>query len=247
MLLTYVFFFLQPQILQPFNPSLNEHPHLGRLVKTPLIVGHNDLRRSRSEQGTRIDAGRCVGHLMADGSGPTNPNELSRCLSSHLHRPACAAPRGLTAKDSPTSAAQSAVQHERRGPAAMLHSSVSPRPAGPTCPRMLQQALPKRVSLPALRSGGAGGVPSLTPGCSSGPLANRTKQLPPPSRGLPCFNAGPQVQASSLCHTSLLGPRRAAGGCTNFSLEESKQEKLQDPGSALIPLSRSSIPKPKVP
>uniref|UniRef100_A0A3Q1I882 Coiled-coil serine-rich protein 2a n=1 Tax=Anabas testudineus TaxID=64144 RepID=A0A3Q1I882_ANATE len=244
-----------PQILQPVNPCLNVHPHQGRPVKTPLIVGHSDLMRSSSQGGAHPDADRSVKRLMADVSGPANPNELSHLLSTHLRCPGSVALEGVTAKDSPASTAQSAAQHEPRAPAVILQNSVTPRPAGTTCPRMLQQPrLHKRVSLPALKSGSTGGFASLKPGCSLGPLANRTKQLPPPSRGLPCFNAGPQVQASSLCHTSLLQPRRASDHfrdplCTNSSLEEPYQRTLRDPGSTkiLIPLSRSSLPKPKNP
>lgn len=254
-LLIYISSFLQPQILQPVNPCLNVHPHQGRPVKTPLIVGHSDLMRSSSQGGAHPDADRSVKRLMADVSGPANPNELSHLLSTHLRCPGSVALEGVTAKDSPASTAQSAAQHEPRAPAVILQNSVTPRPAGTTCPRMLQQPrLHKRVSLPALKSGSTGGFASLKPGCSLGPLANRTKQLPPPSRGLPCFNAGPQVQASSLCHTSLLQPRRASDHfrdplCTNSSLEEPYQRTLRDAGSTkiLIPLSRSSLPKPKNP
>ncbi|XP_067372615.1 serine-rich coiled-coil domain-containing protein 2 isoform X1 [Channa argus] len=244
-----------PQILQPFNLCLNEHPHQGRLVKTPLIEGHSDLRRSRSEEGTHINADHFVERFMADVSGPTDPDELSDLLSTHLHCPASEAPKGVTGRDRLASAAQSAVQREWRGPAALLPNSNAPRSAGSTCPRMLQQPrLHKRVSLPALMSGGTGGFASLKPGSPLGALANRTKQLPPPSRGLPCFNAEPQVQAPSLCHTSLLQLHRAPDHCrhprcTSSCREQPGQGTFKDPGSAKIlsPLSRSCLPKPKIP
>ncbi|KAM7385403.1 hypothetical protein PAMP_001489 [Pampus punctatissimus] len=245
-----------PQILQPFNPCLNEHLHQGRLVKTPPTEGHSDLMRSSTEGGTCIDAD-CLpvaGH-GANVSGPTDPNELSHLLSTHLRRPSSWTPQGVTAKDSPASAAKPAAQLERRAPAVMLQNSATPGSAGSTCPRMLQPPrFQKRVSLPALKPGGTGGFASLKAGCSSGPLVSRTKQLPPPSRGLPCFNAGPQLQLPSLCRTSLLQPRRASEPlrdprCTSSSLEEPNQGTLKDPGSAkvLIPLSRSFLPKPKIP
>lgn len=243
---------LQPQILQPFNPCLNEHLHQARLVKTPPTEGRSDLTRSRPEEGTHIDADHPLG---ADTPGLAAPGELNLLLGTHLHRPGSGAPQGVTTRDSPASAAQSAAQHEPRAPAVTLQNSVTPRSAGSTCPRMLlPPRLHKRVSLPALKPGGTGGFASLKPGCPLGPLANRTKQLPPPSRGLPCFNAGPQVQARSLCRTSLLQPRRASEPCrdprcTNSSLEEPDQGTLKDSGSAkiLIPLSRSFLPKPKIP
>ncbi|XP_059215287.1 serine-rich coiled-coil domain-containing protein 2 isoform X1 [Centropristis striata] len=244
-----------PQILQPFNPCLNEHLRQGRLVKTPPTEGRSDLTRSRSEEGTHIDADRPLEDLMADVSGPENPDKLSHLLSTHLRRPGFGAPQGVTARDSPASATQSAAQHERRVPAVVPQSSVSPKSAGSPSPRMLQPPrLHKRVSLPSLKPGGIGGFASLKQGCSLGPLGNRTKQLPPPSRGLPCFNAGPQVQASSPCRTSLLQPHRASEPrrdprCSSSSLEEPDQGTLKDPRSAkiLIPSSRSCLPKPKIP
>ncbi|XP_039639596.1 serine-rich coiled-coil domain-containing protein 2 isoform X1 [Perca fluviatilis] len=244
-----------PQILQPFNPCLNEHLHQGRLVKTPPTEGHSDLTRSRSEEGMHIDANRPLEDLMANVSGPAHPDEMSHLLSTNLHRPGFGAPQGVIARDSPASAAQSAAEHERRAPAVIPQSSVTAKSAGSTSPRMLQPPrLHKRVSLPSLKPGGTGGFASLKTGCSLGPLANHIKQLPPPSRGLPCFNAGPQVQASSLCRASLLQPRRASEPCrfprcSHSSLEEPDQGTLKGPGSAkiLIPLSRSCLPKPKIP
>lgn len=181
---------------------------------------------------------------MADVSEP-------RLLRTHL-RPA--APQGFAARDSAASEAQSAAQHGGGAPAVISQSSVTPKSAGSSSPRMLQPPrLHKRVSLPALKPGGTGMFASLKPDCSLGPLANRTKQLPPPSRGLPCFNAGPQVQSLSLCRTSLLQPRRASEPFSDprgshSSLEEPNQVTLRDPRSAriLIPLSRSGLPKPKI-
>ncbi|TMS04566.1 Serine-rich coiled-coil domain-containing protein 2 [Larimichthys crocea] len=189
------------QILQPFNPCLSEHLRQGRIVKTPPTEGRSDLLRSRPEEGTRIDADSPLEDLMADASGPANPDELSHLLSTHhLHRPGSEA----NARDSPASAAQSAGQHGWKAPAVTLQNSVTPRSAGSACPRMLQPPrLHKHVSLPALKPGGTGGFVSLKSGCSLGTLANRTKQLPPPTRGLPCFNASPQVQPRSLCRTSV--------------------------------------------
>ncbi|XP_034008275.1 serine-rich coiled-coil domain-containing protein 2 isoform X1 [Trematomus bernacchii] len=242
-----------PQILQPFNPCLNEHLHQGRQVKTPPTEGHSDFTRSRSEEeGTHSDACRPPDDLMADVSGPADPDGLPRLLRTHL-RPA--APQGVAARDSAASEAQSAAQRGGGAPAVISQSSVTPKSAGSSSPRMLQPPrLHKRVSLPALKPGGTGSFASLKPGCSLGPLANRTKQQPPPSRGLPCFNAGPQVQSLSLCRTSLLQPRRASEPFSDLrgshsSLEEPNQGTLRDPRSAriLIPLSRSGLPKPKIP
>lgn len=246
---------LQPQILQPFNPCLSEHLHQGRPVKTPPTEGHSDLTKGKPEEETHIDADCSLEDLMADVSRPADPNKLSHLLSTHLHCPGFGTSQGVNARDSPASAAQSAAQHEWRAPAAILQKSVTPRSAGLTCPHMLQPLrLPKRVSLPALKPGGTSGFASLKPGCSFGPLASHTKQLPPPSRGLPSFNAGPQVQPRSPSRISLLQPRRTSKPCRdprgiNSSLEEPDQGTPKDPGSAkiLIPLSRSCLPKPKIP
>lgn len=246
---------LQPQILQPSNPCLSEHLHQGRPVKTPPTEGRSEITRSRQEEETRSDTDCSLKDLMADESGPADPDKLSHLLTTHLHCPGFGASQGVNARDSRASAAQSAPQHERRAPAVILQNSVTPGSAGSTCPRMLQPLrLHKRVSLPTLQPGGTGGFASLKLGCSFGPLANQTKQLPPPSRGLPSFNAGPQVQPRSLCRTSLLQLRRTSKPsrdprAANSSLEEPDQGMLKDPGSAeiLIPLSRSCLPKPKIP
>uniref|UniRef100_A0A669C6X6 Coiled-coil serine rich protein 2 n=1 Tax=Oreochromis niloticus TaxID=8128 RepID=A0A669C6X6_ORENI len=226
-----------PQILRPFNPCLNEHLHQGKLVKTTPTVGRSDLTRSKSEEATRLDADRPLKAVVADASGPTGPDKLSHLPNTNLHRLGSGAPQGITARDSPASAAQ----HERRAPAAILQNSVTPRSAGSTCPRMLQPPrFHKRVSLPALKPGATGGFGSLKPGCSLGPLANQAKQLPPPSRGLPCFNTGPQVQAQSLFCTSLLQPRRDPS-YTSSSLEE---HSLKEPNQGTLRPRVSQVPDP---
>lgn len=188
---------------------------------------------------------------MVDMSGPAGSDELSHLLGTHQHCLDSEAPQGVTNRDSPVTGAQSAAQHERRGPAVRLQNSITPRPAaGSTCPRMLQPPrLHKRMSLPALKPGVAG-----SSACPSDPMAKHGKQLPPPTRGLPCFNAGLQAHTASLCRTSLLQPRRASEPCrsqksTNTSREEPDQRELKNPGSAKIPipLSHSCLPKPKIP
>lgn len=188
---------------------------------------------------------------MANASRSGDPNKLSHLFNTHLLRPGFGTSQGVNDRDGLPSAAQ----REGRAPAVILQNSVTPRSAGSTCPRMLQPLrLHKRVSLPALKPGGASAFAPVTPRCSFGSPANRTKQLPPPSRGLPSFNAGPQVQPRSLSRVSLLQPRRTSKPCrdpsgTNCSLEEPNQGMPRDPGSAkiLIPLNRSSLPKPKIP
>ncbi|TKS85792.1 Serine-rich coiled-coil domain-containing protein 2 [Collichthys lucidus] len=203
------------QILQPFNPCLSEHPRQGRIAKTPPTEGRSDLSRSRPEEGTQKDADSPLEDLMADASGSANPDELSHLLSTHhLHRPGSEA----YARDSPASAAQSAGQHGWKAPAATLQNPVPPRSAGSACPRMLQPPrLHKHVSLPALKPGATGGFVSPKSGCSLGTLANRTKQLPPPTRGLPCFNASPQRLAHLFGPSKVLAWYFLVGSLWGFS------------------------------
>ncbi|KAM3606294.1 uncharacterized protein V6R79_013925 [Siganus canaliculatus] len=241
-----------PQILQPFSPCPREHTQQEKLVKTPLTEGHSSLTKTGPEDRIQNDSDCHLEDLSADASGPADPNELSHLLSTHLHRPGSVAPQGINARDSPVSERQSAAQRERRAPAVLLQNSAT---LGPACPRMLQPPrLHKHVSLPALRPGATGAFAPLKPMCSLDPLVYRTKQLPPPSRGLPCFNTGPQVQPRSLCRTSLLQPHRASEPCRNprgsdSSPVEPSRGTLREPGPAktLIPLNHSSIPKPKIP
>ena len=209
----FFFFFppLQPQILQPFNSCLSEHSHQGRPVKTRPTEDHSELTMSRSKETTHINDERPPEALMADASWAAGPDKLSHLPSTNLHCLRSCTPQGITAKDSRASASQSAGQHAWRAPAVILQDSVTPRSASSTCPRLLQPPrLHKRVSLPAPKLGGTAGFSSLKPHCSSGSPANQTKQLPPPSRGLPCFNAGPQVQAQKLSRTALLQPFRTS-------------------------------------
>lgn len=200
-------------------------------------MGRSDLTRSKSDEATHLDADRPLKAVVADASGPTGPDKLSHLPNTNLHRLGSGAPQGITARDSPASAAQ----HERRAPAAVLQNSVTARSAGLTCPRMLQPPrFHKRVSLPALKPGGTGGFGSLKPGCSLGPLANQVKQLPPPSRGLPCFNTGPQVQAQSLFCTSLLQPRRDP----SYTSSSREEHSLKEPNQGTLRPRVSQVPDP---
>ncbi|XP_047459418.1 serine-rich coiled-coil domain-containing protein 2 isoform X2 [Mugil cephalus] len=245
-----------PQILQPFNPCLNEHLSRAKPVKTPPTAGHSDSTATALEEAHHIDADGRFEAPMADVCGPAGPDKLSHLPATNMHRLGSWAPQGITARDSPVSAAQPATQHERRTPAVTLQNSVTPRSAASTCPRMLQRPrLHKRVSLPSLKPGGTGGFASPKAGCPAGPdPADQTKQLPPPSRGLPCFNAGPQVRAPGPCRTPPLQPHRTSqpgrdAECSSSGPEEFSRGALKDPGSAKIPrpLSRSCPPKPKIP
>ncbi|XP_037321267.2 serine-rich coiled-coil domain-containing protein 2 isoform X1 [Pungitius pungitius] len=91
-------------------------------------------------------------------------------------------------------------------------------PKGPVAPAGPRAPQPQRL-LPLQRG-------SLL--ASPRPAADRGEQLPPPPGGLLCSSAAPRVRAPSLARAS----------------------PLRDPGSAsqmLIPVSRSCLPKPKIP
>lgn len=161
-----------------------------------------------------------------------DPDRLSHLLSAQLQWSETpggdgASPQGETDGDGAVLKAQCGHQ----APAANTESSAL------TCPRVLQPPrLHKRVSLPALKPGGAGGRP----------LWSR-QLLPPPSRGLPCFNTGPQVPAPSVIRTSVLQPNRDLQS-TEPSPEQLSQGKLRQPATLKIPIpaSRSCLPKPKI-
>ncbi|KAM6915927.1 LOW QUALITY PROTEIN: serine-rich coiled-coil domain-containing protein 2 [Xenentodon cancila] len=244
-----------PQVLQPFNSCLSEQPHQGRPVKTHPTEDHSELTRSKSKETTHINEDRPPEALMADVSWAAGPDKLSHLRSTNLHRLRSCTLQGITAKDSGASASQSAAQRVRRAPAVILQDSVTPRSASSTCPCMLQPPRPhNHASLPAPTPGVSAGFSFLKPLCSSGPPANQTKQLPPPSRGLPCFNGGPLVQAQKRCRSSLPQPLRTSQPsrdpqCTSPNSLEKPTRGIKDPGSAkiLIPLSHSCVTKPKLP
>ncbi|XP_061645581.1 serine-rich coiled-coil domain-containing protein 2 isoform X1 [Phyllopteryx taeniolatus] len=126
----------------------------------------------------------------------------------------------------------SGVQCERQGPAAMSHDSVAPA-----------SAYREGASRPATKP--------LRQLSSLKPLASRSRQLPPPSRGLPCFNNGPRQQIPSVCRTSPLQPHRISephavphGGVNS---ENSDRGSLKEPAKMIAASGRSCLPKPKIP
>ncbi|XP_061767606.1 serine-rich coiled-coil domain-containing protein 2 isoform X2 [Nerophis ophidion] len=84
--------------------------------------------------------------------------------------------------------------------------------------------LPSPNSTPGCGTGAA--LPATTPLRHSSSLAGRTRQLPPPSRGLPCFNTGSRPHLPGPSRTS---PPRPGGGADSKAW------------------ARSCLPKPKIP
>lgn len=204
----FVVFFPQHRMLHPFNPCLNEQPHQENLIKTPPTEGHSKLTRSTSEETTCKDNDRPLEATKVDVSGAAGSDKLSHLPKTNLRCPRSCTPQGITGIVGPPSAPQSASQLGRRAPAVTAQDSDAPTSARP---RMLQSPrIHKQLSLPESDSRATLGFTSLKSGHSFGPLAHQTKQLPPPTRGLPCFNAKPRGEAPKLCQTSLLQPLRTS-------------------------------------
>ncbi|KAK7901878.1 hypothetical protein WMY93_018647 [Mugilogobius chulae] len=170
--------------------------------------------REPQHQGRVTRAASIAGHseLQSTAADPTRRSHV-------LQRPGCL--RAVPGGDGVGSEPEFELQA----------SSVSAGPSSLTSPRVLQPPrLHKRVSLPALKPGGAVGHPLL----------------PPPSRGLPCFDTGPQVQAPSECRTPVHQSYRDLPR-TQSSPEPLSLSKLREPATAKIPIpaGRSCLPKPK--
>ncbi|XP_038846487.1 proline-rich transmembrane protein 1-like [Salvelinus namaycush] len=244
----------RPQI-QPSSPSHHEHLTQERLVKTAHTEGHSDPQRGRR---TRGDGSHCTDSDTPTGSPAMGvdtppvpyPDELSVLLSTQLNNHVREGPgaspsptQGLAAASRPTPGALSRPEGGQQA------SPLGPQ--GPGCPRILQPPRHhKRVSIPALPQGGTNG--SLLRSGSSALLANhRTKQLPPPSRGLPCFNSGPQAVSPSLDHGVLAKPR-ALGVRRELGRTSPPSPSLEMPdlgllrARVLVPPSLSFIPMPKI-
>ncbi|XP_020337478.1 serine-rich coiled-coil domain-containing protein 2 isoform X2 [Oncorhynchus kisutch] len=239
----------QLQILQPSSPSHHEHLTQERLVKTALTEGHSDpqRRRSRGDGSPCTDSDRPARSpaMGVDTPPVPNPDELSVLLSTQLNINDREGPgttpsptQWLPAASSP---ATGALSRPDGGPRAS--------PEGPGCPRVLQRPrLHKRVSVPALPQRYTNG--SLLRSSSVGLLANhRTKQLPPPSRGLPCFNSGPQAVGpylgrGVLAQPRTLGVRRDLESTSPPSLEMLDLGLLRT--RVLVPPILSRLPKPKI-
>ncbi|XP_034040465.1 LOW QUALITY PROTEIN: serine-rich coiled-coil domain-containing protein 2 [Thalassophryne amazonica] len=234
-----------PQILQPSSPCNSEHLRQGRRLKTPPIAALSDITLGSTVGGAYADSNCVLDGLTADAPGPADLSKQSYLFSTNIHHPGSAAPQGVPARAGPALPAQS----DFRAPTVIPHNPATPRPVASTLPCILQPPLlQKHISVPALKQGVSGGSASLKPRCHFGLF--RTKQLPPPSRGLPCFNAGHQMQIPSLCRTTEFQPHGASlSSCSNSSVDVSKEGTSKDPGQAriLIPVGHSGLPKPKKP
>ncbi|KAJ8404769.1 hypothetical protein AAFF_G00331560 [Aldrovandia affinis] len=180
----------------------------------------------------------------AGASAPGPPDQPGLLLRSRL-RP----DDGPVATATPAAARHPVARHRPDGEQrrALPPAAPGPGPApaemdhGDRRPRFLQSLrLHKKVSVPTLSQEGAlrpaaGERPAIPmPGSAALP---KKKQLPPPTRGLPCFSSGPQPSGLARAPT-LFGLYRPLG------LRE--PENGLPKAGGLIPPNYSRLPKPKI-
>ncbi|CAL8254833.1 unnamed protein product [Lota lota] len=248
-----------PPVPQPSSLCPSQHLHLERLAKPPTAAPSDSWEQeeeARSVGGRETaSASPMAGDDLrrADRSTPDD-DELSLLLGTRLHLlddSGAGTPRGGGARGSPPRlAAPSGPAPERRPPAETPACS-GPRPvsspfpsfclSSSACPPMLQPPrLHKRVSVPVLPPGAGSQRLPANPGAGL---------LPPPSRGLPCFDAGlpAQVQRMEQPQTTvrlLRGP-----GCGDGAPHPGPAPgQLRYPGASkvLLPSSHKRLPRPKV-
>ncbi|XP_076142030.1 serine-rich coiled-coil domain-containing protein 2 isoform X2 [Alosa pseudoharengus] len=200
-----------PPVLQPSSTSPSRPHTTGSLARTAHTGDRSDLRPAGVESH-----GQSASTLELDGAVTTalrslpDPEELSVLLSRHLkihdsEAPPPSRPRSL---GHPSSLERPPGEGALQGSRSLTQLPLSPRVLQP--PRVH-----KRVSIPVLTQGDSSRAssdcvakPSLKPGFAAN--SRQLKQLPPPSRGLPCFNSGPPGGGPSLA-TMLLGQPKPLG------------------------------------
>ncbi|XP_019715916.1 serine-rich coiled-coil domain-containing protein 2 isoform X2 [Hippocampus comes] len=126
----------------------------------------------------------------------------------------------------------SGLRRERRAPAAASRDPVA-----------AASVHGEGTSHPAVRP--------LRQSSSLKPLASRSRQLPPPSRGLPCFHVGPRQQLPGPCRASPLLPCGISEPPGDLHGDANPQNanrgSLQETAKMIGPSGRLCLPKPKVP
>ncbi|KAG9346055.1 hypothetical protein JZ751_007871 [Albula glossodonta] len=233
-----------PPVLQPSSPWPSERLTQERLAKTAPTVDPSDITMTDDRQ-PRDHPGPTFPPAATAGPSP-GPDQLSLLLSSRLRLDdgGVSMPAAATAMGAPQSAHHSGARHKRDGEQRkpLPPSTPSERDHSDGRPRILQSLrLHKKVSVPTLSQEGAtaqpatGERPAIPMPASAALLKKR--QLPPPTRGLPCFSSGPQSSGPARALT-MFGPSRPLG---LRELENSAPR----PGG-LIPPSLSRLPKPKI-
>ncbi|KAJ8365589.1 hypothetical protein SKAU_G00144200 [Synaphobranchus kaupii] len=175
---------LQPSILWPSERLSQE-----RLARTASTVDPSDIAMATGDDGQPRDR-PCPASRQDTSTRPApGSDQLGLLLSSRL-RP----PDGEAAPWHRPAGGQ-------RQPAPPSDPAPAERDHGDSRPRVLQSLrLHKKVSVPALsqegsapRVAGGGRPANPMPGSSALP---KKRQLPPPTRGLPCFSSAPPVLGS---------------------------------------------------
>lgn len=177
---------LQPQILQPISHIPNDSLIQGRVARTAPTGDRSDAY----PPGERTPVSNFPAPLTSVVPSPAprmaevphkqsrsqpDPEELSQLLSTHLR-----------IQDNRKSDSQQNGEHIVRPTPHNRHNQVQSMSLSFFSPRVLQgPRLHRRFTLSALPQGVTTEAnPKLAPN------AMNAKQLPPPSRGLPCVNSG---------------------------------------------------------
>ncbi|XP_030643350.1 serine-rich coiled-coil domain-containing protein 2 [Chanos chanos] len=189
----------RPQILQPYIHTHNELHTQGKLAKLVPTGVHSELSvvpmACKAPYPPSVEAS-----VTSQSSQPLpDPEELSILLSTHLRiydnheNLGHAQEVSVKEKPAPKLLSRPGDETERASPEIPHASPKAPHSLTQFTPRVLQAPrLHKRVFLPALPLGEASGAwvegkSMLKPGSTAN---HKPRQLPPPSRGLPCFSAG---------------------------------------------------------
>ncbi|KAL4640140.1 serine-rich coiled-coil domain-containing protein 2-like, partial [Arapaima gigas] len=226
-----------PQILQPPIACPSMHLASGRLTKTTSAEDSSDIPRAASVDG--LPRSSSSSSTSADASPAIGLVPESRNLKTHL---------GVEQAGTPASTPEVTEATRPPGPVAIIPSP----PCGPHADVRHLHFCTERAS-----------VRTLLPGCPASttrtPQRNRTmvdiarphtraivqpttKQLLPPSRGLPCFSSGPPASSASSLNPSTLRPARPRGHREGSGGSEGGLAKTR----GVAPLTQSRLPKPKI-
>ncbi|XP_062375729.1 serine-rich coiled-coil domain-containing protein 2 [Sardina pilchardus] len=193
-----------PPVLQASSTSPSRPHTKGSLARPARTEGRSDLGPARVESlGQSASTPELDGAVVTAALRPLpDPEELSVLLSRHLKIHDSEAPTLPTPPRPRSLGHPPSLERPLLGERALQGSrSLTQLPLSP---RVLQPPrVHKRVSIPVLGTQGdsrassdGAAKPSLKPGFAAN--SRQLKQLPPPSRGLPCFNSGPQGGGPSL-------------------------------------------------
>ncbi|KPP74837.1 hypothetical protein Z043_105973 [Scleropages formosus] len=234
-----------PQVLQPSIPCPSVQLASGRLTRTTSTEDPGDVPRSasvdvspRSGSGSPLDLEDSAAAAAAVCSAPG-----SHGLRTHHGAE-------LPGRSAFITGATGAIGHPGpveqpprplSGPYADVRHLRFPREKAPAPTQLPGYPSSSSTTRAPLRVRAMEGVARTRVGAAA-PL--KTKQLPPPSRGLPCFSSGPPAPTASSVNPSALGPPRPRG--------QREQPGGREPEGGLgktrgqVPPNQSRLPKPKI-